>query len=394
MKHKIISSFLMLFIIAGIVHPTPAAVKTDGPVYAITPETSKLSSQAIHISWDSSYDSFFKYYYVMRRGTKNSKGTGQWKTVAKINSDGIDGGPLNSYTDQLLSSSPQQYEYKICTLSKDKKINTRNAEYKSQTDRYAVLGSNIKICIDPGHFGNLNNNYGLDGKNGNFPYSEAEFNMDAGIALHKELKQSYGIDSFLTRSGSSITLKYGGKKYSNENLDEKNISVRGKVAKTEGCDFFISLHTNSTSREKNAWSQPKSINKVFVFVNQAAHASTRGMSIANSIGTALTEYNKEAGIQTVGFTQRKTYQAASFSNQNNDAAKTKGTVVYRKSSRGDDYYGVLRGASGNGTQGIIVEHAFHATQIVRKLANASPDLYENWAKCDAYGIANGFGFIN
>ena len=118
------------------------------------------------------------------------------------------------------------------------------------------------------------------------------------------------------------------------------------------------------------------------------------MTIANAIGTSLTDYNREAGIQTAGFITRAKNKAASFSTLKNDSAKTNGTVIYRKNSSGSDYYGVLRGAAANGVPGILVEHAFHVTQIVRKLAVRSTDLSENWAACDAYGIALGFGFLS
>lgn len=397
MKKKIIGSLLALCMLAGMTaYPISAATDLDAvpaPVYGITPATSKQSAQSIQITWDSSKDASVKYYYVMRRGTKNSIGHGSWKTIAQIESDGIDGGPSYTCTDKLASSSPQQYEYKICSLSADETVDTRDAAYKTETDSYAVFGTNIKVCIDAGHYGTLNNNYECTGADGNYPYSEAVFNLETAKALQAELKQAYGIDSYMTRTGKSISLTYNGKKYKNENLDKGNISVRGHAAKAHGCDLFLSLHTNSTSRQTKPWSQPKSINKAYVFVNQTAHASSQAMQIANAIGTSLTEYNQEAGIQTSGFTVRAKNKAASFSTLNNDSAKTNGTVIYRRGSSGGDYYGVLRGAAADGVPGILVEHAFHATQIVRKLASLSTDLSENWADCDAYGIACGFGFL-
>lgn len=401
MKKKIISSLLAFCMLAGIANPVSAASDSDGasapvsdtPVYDITPVTSKQSAQSIQITWDSANDASIKYYYVMRRNTKNNIGQGTWKTIAEIASDGINGGSSYSYTDQLRTFTPQQYEYKICSLSADETIDTRDAEHKTATNNHAVFGTNIKICIDAGHYGTLNNNYDCTDADGNFPYSEAVFNLQTAKALQTELKQAYGIDSYMTRTGNSISLSYNGRKYKDENLDQKNIAIRGYVAKAQGCDFFISLHTNSTSRQARPWSQPKSINKACVFVNQLAHTSDRGMQIANAIGTSLTEYNKEAGIQTNGFTTRIKNKAPDFSTLNNDAAKTNGTVIYRRNSSGGDYYGVLRGSAANGVPGILVEHAFHATQIVRKLANASTDLSENWAACDAYGIACGFGFL-
>lgn len=393
-KQKITGGILALCMVAGMLGNTysVSASETGTLVYAITPKTSKASSRSIKLSWESSNDASVKYYYVMRRGTKDSKGTGKWKTLARVASDGKKGGPANSYTDKLKSSTPQQYEYKICTLSRDKTVDTRDQKYNDETNKYAVLGTNIKICIDPGHYGSLNNNYGLKGKNGKFPYSEAEFVLKIGKTLQEELKQVYGIDSYMTRTTSDITLKYNGKTYTNAKLDQGNISIRGYMAKTKGCDFFISLHTNATSRKTNPWNQPEDLNKVYVFVNSVAHASSRGMKIANGIGTELTSYNQADGIQSAEFVTRSRKKAVNFTNQKNDSYSENGTVLFRKGSTGNDYYGVLRGASAMGVEGIIVEHAYHATSIMREQANASSALYKNWAACDAYGIASGFGF--
>lgn len=395
MKKKMICAVLTLCMVAGLSGMTAAASTeqsgTEDTVSNIALKTSKQSASGIRLSWDDFQDAAVSKYYIMRRNTKNSAGIGDWKMIASVKSDGVVDDALYHYTDRLSSTQPQQYEYKICTLSADKTVDTRDAAYEDSTNASAALGTNIKICIDPGHYGTLNNNYEQSGADGNFPYSEAVLNLQTAEALQTELQQSYGIDSYLTRTSETISLTYNGKKYTNENLDTKNIAVRGYVAKTEDCDFFISLHTNSTSRQTKAWSQPKSINKVFVFVNQLAHTSDRGMSIANTIGKSLTDYNKKAGIQTVGFTARSKNKAAGFSTSINDAPRTKGTVIHRRGSSGSDYYGVLRGANANGVPGILVEHAFHVTQIVRKQAARSTELAQNWAACDAYGLAVGFG---
>lgn len=393
LKQMIIGITAALSIMTGILCAAYAAAK---PVYTIIPApiTKKASARSIRISWSSSQDSSVEYYYVMRRSTLENAETGAWQTIAAIKSDCINGGSKNTYTDQLNSSKPQQYAYKICTLSKYSAVDTRSPEYEAATDQCAALGTNIKICIDPGHFGTLNNNYEYTGADGRYPYSEAEFMLKAGTALQKELRDSYGIDSYMTRTTDTISLTYKKKTYANEILDNSHISIRGAMAKKKGCDFFISLHTNSTSSAAAPWNQPKRVNKTFVIVNQAAHASGRGMQIANAIGLSLTDYNRDAGIQTSGFTTKNINQAVPFTNALNDALNASGTVVCRSGSSGADYYGVLRGSSADGIQGILVEHAFHSTKAMRRQAIASDDLYENWAVCDAYGIAYGFGFVS
>lgn len=410
MKQKIITGVLALCILFGtrsavyavsdMPGSDPAASEDmqvpDGapvPIYIKAPSTGKASAKSIKISWGSSKDGSVITYYVMRRSTKNCIGKGKWKTIAEVNSDGVKGGAKNSYTDRLDSSIAQQYEYKICTTSVDG-VDTRSESYADETDQYAVLGTNIKICIDAGHYGSINNNFELSGKNGKYPFSEAEFNLRVAIALQKELKQSYGISSYMNRSKSAISLDWNGQKYVDSNLDNRFISIRGRMAKAHGCDFFISLHTNSTSRQENPWNQPKSMNKTFVFVNKAAHGSDVGMEIANAIGAGISDYNKEVGISSSGFVARSKNDAPDFSNQVNDAVNTDGTVIYRRNSTGGDYYGVLRGANEDGIQAVLVEHAFHVTQIVRKLAEESTELCDGWAACDAFGIACGFGFAN
>ena len=393
-KQKIIISMFVLCMVTSLLHSINATSESIEPVYVTDLTTSKVSSKSIKLSWDSSQDAYVKFYYIMRRNTKDSKGTGEWKTIAKIESDDIAGNSLNLYTDTLKVSVPQQYEYKVCTLSKDEKVDTRNQEYEDETNKYAVLGTNIKICIDPGHYGSRNNNYRLKGGNGKYPYSEAKFTLKIGKVLKKELKRTYGIDSYMTRTDSKISLKYKGKAYTNANLDQNNIAIRGYMAEIKECDFFISLHTNMAGRPKKTWNQPKSLNKVYVFVNSVALKSSRGMKIADYIGSELTICNKAAGIQNARFVTRSKNSAANYANLINDISNGNGTVVHHRGSSGKDYYGVLRGASEKGIRGIIVEHAFHDTQVMRKHANASSDLCKNWGICDADGIARGFGFIN
>ncbi len=393
-KQKIISKILALCMVTSLVNSINATSEMAEPVYVTALITSKASSKSIKLSWDSSQDSYVNCYYIMRRNTKESIGTGKWQTIAEIESDDTAGDSKNLYIDKLKSSVPQQYEYKICTLSKDKTIDTRNQKYEEETNKCAVLGTNIKICIDPGHYGSRNNNYNLKGGNGKYPYSEAKFTLKIGKALKKELKQTYGIDSYMTRTGNKISLKYKKKTYTNAKLDKSNIAIRGYMAKIKGCDFFISLHTNMAGRLKKPWNQPKSLNKVYVFVNSVALKSSRGMKIADYIGSELTAYNKAAGIQNARFVTRRKNKAANYANLINDISNGNGTVVHRRSSSGKDYYGVLRGVSEKGVKGIIVEHAFHDTQVMRRHANTSSDLYQNWGICDAEGIARGFGFIN
>lgn len=224
MKRKIIGGVLFLLCALTGAWQTASAAES-APLYTIVPATAKESSKSIKISWDSPDSGDIETYYIMRRGTKNSKGTGAWETIAEVAADEAKAGSQNTYVDFLQSSKAQQYEYKICTLLGDG-VDTRDPAYEKETDSCAVLGTNIKICIDPGHYGSLNNNYSYSGNNGKYPYSEGKFTLKIGNALKKELKEKYGIDSYMTRSGDKISLKYNGKTYANANLDKEYCCAR------------------------------------------------------------------------------------------------------------------------------------------------------------------------
>ena len=74
----------------------------------------------------------------------------------------------------------------------------------------------------------------------------------------------------------------------------------------------------------------------------------------------------------------------------NDATNVEGTVCRRMGQSGD-YYGVLRGAANVGVPGMIIEHGFHTVPEMRGTAKTG-ELAKAWARADAEGIAEGFGF--
>lgn len=88
----------------------------------------------------------------------------------------------------------------------------------------------------------------------------------------------------LTRTTGDITL--GG--YTNNNLDEGHISLRGSYAQKS--DLFLSLHTNANQDNANGYAtdeQPVSINKTLVFVNKVAYEDKQMLYLANTIGSYL-----------------------------------------------------------------------------------------------------------
>lgn len=108
----------------------------------------------------------------------------------------------------------------------------------------------------------------------------------------------------------------------NENPE---VYIRGR--KSEGCDMFISLHSNAAEKE--------SVNRVDVY---AAYDNLNDSHIlAQSLASAVSELMGASG----------------------------GYVKTRKSEKGNfDYYGVLRGARAAGCPLFyLIEHSFHTNEV-------------------------------
>ena len=179
--------------------------------------------------------------------------------------------------------------------------------------------------------------------------------------------------------------------YTNNNLDEGHISLRGSYAQKS--DLFLSLHTNANQDNANGYAtdeQPVSINKTLVFVNKVAYEDKQMLYLANTIGSYLTKVNYDMQVsESDEFQSIETKEEAkSWSDEYNDQLNVPGTVCVRWGEHGD-YYGVLRGAAMVNVPGLIIEHGFHTIPEVRKLA-LTGELLEKWAEADANGIAEGY----
>lgn len=343
-------------------------------------EMEKGSTSTIGISWQASYDDVVDNYIIKRRNVEKGQGIGEWTIIATIASDKILSNGNWYYIDELDSDVPQQYEYRIDMELID------TEDYIAEEGKN-VFGSNIKICIDPGHYHVATDVAEAD----EFGYIEGDFVLELALELRDVLHEKFGIDSCLTRETDSITL--GG--YTDFELDSAHISLRGEYAAEEDCDLFVSLHTNSNEEYANGYPtffQPLGVNKPIIFVNSVALDSETAIEIANATGTKLAGVNFELGLaETDAFMEVPMGEIEEIVEGYNDSADEIGTVVIRKGKKDPDYYGVLRGATNVGIPGMIIEHGHHSVQEVRKAAICG-DLKEVWANADAVGIAYGFGF--
>lgn len=187
-----------------------------------------------------------------------------------------------------------------------------------------------KICLDAGHYGKYNQS----------PALPKYYESDMTWKLHLKLKaylESYNIKVITTR------------KNQNENL---SLTSRGK--KAEGCDLFLSIHSNAVGDKVN-----ETVDYPIAFVP------------INGKGDKLGKLLAECIEQTM-------------------STKQTGRSESKKSSKGDwDYYSVISGATSVGVPGIILEHSFHTNTKAAKWLLEDSNL-DKLAKAEAEVIAKYF----
>lgn len=354
----------------------------------------KNSNTEIELIWSDRQDTFVENYIVKKRAVVEGSGTGEWEIIETVASDKTVDGREWSIADKLENFEPKQYEYRIDVelanaenKNAEESVSGNGAVIYEPAEGTPILASNVKICIDPGHF----NKPGEVTEADEYAYVEGNFMLEVALELQQCLRHEYGIDSCLTRDSDTITL--GG--YTDDELDSAHIALRGEYAAEQDCDLFVSLHTNSNVENANGYEtffQPLAINKPIIILNTIALQSETAIRAANKIGQSLAKSNYGLGLSnTDEFLEVTADAIGEWSKEYNDGLDELGTVVIRTGKKNPDYYGVLRGATNVGIPGMIIEHGFHSVQAVRQIA-ADEDFEQIWAKADAKGIAYGFGF--
>lgn len=177
----------------------------------------------------------------------------------------------------------------------------------------------VTICLDAGHYAKYNRSPV------NSAYYESDFNWKLHLCLKEELEK-YNIKVITTRKDQETDLA---------------LADRGKTS--EGCDLFLSLHSNASTDPAD--DGPLACCTVKGTCDQL------GLDLANLVADVM------------GTTQR-------------------GSIWKRYSADhpGEDYYGVLRSATAVKTPAILLEHSYHTNlrstnwllndANIRKLAKA------------------------
>ena len=198
------------------------------------------------------------------------------------------------------------------------------------------------VCIDAGHYGTYNK------CPNNSAYSEAKVMWDLHL-LQKQYLEQLGVDVITTRATQTKDLALG---------------TRGK--KADGCDLFISDHTNAVGSRMN-----ESVDYVAVY-----HLTNDTTTICDDISKCFAEKIAPVIATTMGTKQGcKVLSRLSDNDKNGDGMMN------------DNYYGVLNGARSVGTPGLILEHSFHTnTAVVNWLLNK--DNLDKLARAEAECIAS------
>lgn len=202
-----------------------------------------------------------------------------------------------------------------------------------------------KICLDAGHYGKYNQSPA------NKDYYESDMTWKLHLLQRKYLKQ-YGAETVLTRVDK-----------------EKDLGVVARGEYAEGCDLFISNHSNAISNKVN-----ESTDYVAV-IHLTDDSTTKCDDVSKELANKIAPVIAEIMGTKQGF--RVLTRGVNF-DRNEDGILN------------DNYYGVLHGARMAGVPGLIIEHSFHTnTKMTNWLMD--DDNLEKLARAEAKVIAEYFG---
>lgn len=201
------------------------------------------------------------------------------------------------------------------------------------------------VCLDAGHYGKYNRSPAVK------TYYESEMNWKLHNYLAAEL-ESYGIHVKKTRTEQG-----------------KDLSLWNRGAAAEGCDLFLSIHSNAVGSEVN-----ESVDYVRLY-----HLVDDKSTTVDDQSKAVAKLLLSAIVDTM-------------------QPKQGGHITTRKSTKdsngdgvlNDNYYGVLNGARQVGTAGIILEHSFHTNTRATLWLLEDANL-KKLAKAEAAVIAEYYG---
>jgi N-acetylmuramoyl-L-alanine amidase len=190
----------------------------------------------------------------------------------------------------------------------------------------------VKICLDAGHYGKYNRSAAVPA------YYESDMNWKLHLKLKAALEE-YGIEVITTRANQAT---------------DRGLSDRGRAA--AGCNLFLSIHSNATGG-----SVDEATDYPLVIVPIDGSGDAIGKQLAKCIEETM-------------------------------CTKQKGRIYEKRSDKGYDWYGVIRGAVSVGVPGLILEHSFHTNTRSTNWLLDDANL-DKLAKAEAAVIAAYYGLV-
>lgn len=163
-----------------------------------------------------------------------------------------------------------------------------------------------KVCLDAGHYG--------------------KYNRSPGVPEYYESERMWK----LTQLQAAALKKRGITVIQTRNNQTSDLALTSRGRKAQGCDLFISNHSNAVGSGMN-----ESVDHPIAYVALNGSADEIGKKLADCVAEVM-------------------------------GTKSKGRTATRKGSTGGEYYGVLRGAASVGVPCLILEHSFHTNTAATK----------------------------
>ena len=200
------------------------------------------------------------------------------------------------------------------------------------------------VVLDPGHGGSdggAENAYGED--------SESILTLKIGTYLKAELEKYAELSVFMTREDDTYV----------------GLSDRVQYAVDKKADILVSLHLNSY--------ESSSANGVEILVPRTGRYNTEVAENAEHLANNILERITSLGLYNRGLKYRDSASGGTYPDGSTS-----------------DYYTIIEKGMRAGIPSIIVEHAFISGEQDAQYLDSEEDLM-NFAKADAYGIAQYFG---
>lgn len=194
------------------------------------------------------------------------------------------------------------------------------------------------VCLDAGHYGKYNRSPVVP------DYYESDMNWKLQNLLKAELEK-YGIQVNTTRADKA-----------------KDLALESRGKASNGCDLFISLHSNAANAEAT-----KYVVAMYQVDDNCGEMDEQSKAFAAMLAKT---------VGTVMGLPYQTWTTKSSSDRDGNGYK-------------DDYYGVLRGAHTVHTPGVIIEHGFHTNTATAKWLLVDANL-QKLAEAEAKTIAEWF----